>query len=262
MVNLRSHTQEDGLPTRIIDLFGMFECLQDVFLGIFLLIGRHIDACQRVHTRRDAVVVAALHFDIDALLGIVGGFLEIAEAHIDAAQRVQTIGLAQRAFRKQGKRLQGVFFGLLEFLLGVEPFRRPPPNLLSQRICRCFLAENDFFIHELGFQQFVEEGIGRCRTGLLVKNFQLRLDILRRHRYRCNEGNQQGQNRSERSIVEGGLHYSLSYFFYDMDYQLMSWLRGFRSYSRAKILLFLEMANLLQKKSEPFNDPDFSYRLH
>ena len=104
VVNLGSHAEDDGLSAWIVHLIGMFEGLQDDAFRFFCLITGHIDACQRVEARRDTVVVAALHLNLYALLGVVRSLFEIAETDVDAAQCVQAISLfgVRRAVLLQG----------------------------------------------------------------------------------------------------------------------------------------------------------------
>ena len=82
--------------------------------------------------------VTAGHVDVEALLGIGGSILEVAQPDIDASQQVQAVSLALAVAMIELEGLEAIILALIVILLVIEPLAGPVPHLLAHRVGRHF----------------------------------------------------------------------------------------------------------------------------
>ena len=181
MVNLRCHTKDDSLPCRIVHLLRMLHGAKDIMLSFLGLVSRHIDARQCVHARRDSVVVAAPHVEVETLFSILGCVFHIAHAHKDKTQEVEAVGFFFVAAMIQWQRFQAIAHSLLILLVVVHPLCRPIPHLLPKGVGRGVSAEHHFLIDEIFFEQFFKKEVGGGRFRFLVKLLQQCVQMVLSH---------------------------------------------------------------------------------
>ena len=107
-------------------------------------------------------MVTALEVNLQALLRIVGGALEVAQAHTRHAQQVQAVGLDVAAVGTKRQRLAAILQRQLILLLVVIPLRSPVPHLLSHAVDRCSGLELNELVSKLLIVVRAHQLVGQC----------------------------------------------------------------------------------------------------
>ena len=130
-------------------------------------------------------MIATGYVDIEALLGIGGRVLEVAQTHIDASQQIQAIGLGVAGAMIQLEGLEAIILALGIILLVIEPLRSPVPHLLANRVGWHMGRKPDFFLGELFWVVNGEKAVGgfRRRGSVIVIEGFLDVMLLGQCRY-------------------------------------------------------------------------------